>query len=171
MGAKVLLANMTDFRLEAAKKFGILTCNSSKEDVEKKIREEFGVIKGVPFGKCTHFCDDKLDVDGYVEATGAGPVMNTIMNNAKRGANIVVVSMHHAPRALDLQSLTFYEMTIQGSQGFLPSEIAEVIEILQNTKEDFSNLVTNRFAIEDMEKALNTANDENISIKTVISFK
>lgn len=171
MGASVILVNMTDFRLDVAKKFGIITCNSATEDVEKRIKEEFGVVKGVQFGKCENFCEDKLDVDGYVEATGAESVINTMIENAKRGACIEVVSMHHRPRTLNLQDLTFYELTIQGSQGFLPSEISKVIEILRKTTDDFSVLVSNKFSIEDMEEALNTANNENISVKTIISFK
>ena len=51
---KVMVVNLSDFRLERCKKLGFETCNSSKENLKEKAMKVFGKARRLRDSQCRY---------------------------------------------------------------------------------------------------------------------
>lgn len=117
--AHVVAVDVVANRLEKAKKVGAdAVIDSSSTDVVSQLKELHGVVPG-QFG-----LDDRPDSDVYLDATGAKPVIETIMRALKNRAIVTVVGVHRQPVQLDFQTLLAAEPDIRLAMGY-PTEIFE----------------------------------------------
>lgn len=87
----------------------------------------------------------------YIEASGSDKVLTDIIDRCGRGARISVVALHYAPVPVNFVNVLMKELTIRGSMEY-PARFADAIDLL--ARRDLSALITDRFPLRDIGRAL-----------------
>ena len=160
---KVMVVDLSDFRLENARRMGFLTCNSAKEDLLAKAKAEFGESPGYPAAKC----GARL----YVDAVGVAPVVDSFARLAPRNGSLSLVGVHKTPVPLDLTQVAFNNWHIHGcGDGLTESLLPDILAMMRSGKFDLPSLVTHEFPIERIEDALEQACRPDEAQKVCIAF-
>jgi len=159
---KVMIADLSDFRLDKVKNLGFEVCNSAKEDIITKAKTVFGEVPGYP-SSCA-------DVDIYIDAVGVSSVIEQWQNMAKYGSKLVVVGVHHKPVPINFTLVTYKDAKILGSAGYHPQDVATVFEIMESGKFNLESLITHEFNLKDIVEAIETASKTEESFKVEIKY-
>ena len=156
---QVVMVDMSDYRLAAAERVGAIPFKADSTDLASFLMEQHGKtdLMGMPVPA----------TDIYIEATGAKPVFEQVMNTARTGARVVVLGLHKQPIQLDLANVLFRELNIIGSMAY-PDEFPEVIEMLASGEIDVDPVITHRFPLTGFSDALAQAKNANKAIKVMI---
>lgn len=160
---KVMVVDLSEFRLENARRMGFLTCNPSIEDLKAKAIAEFGGSPGYPAEKC----GARL----YVDAVGVASVIDSFAMLAPRNGELSLVGVHKSPVALDLAQVAFNNWHIHGC-GDLSTEAMwpEILEMMRSGQFDLPALITHEFPIEQITDALTLAGNPDKAQKVCITF-
>lgn len=160
---KVMVVDLSDFRLENARRLGFLTCNSAREDLLATATAAFGSSPGYPKEKC----GARL----YVDAVGVKPVLESFAALAPRNGSLALVGVHKEPVAMDLAQVCFNNWHIHGC-GDAPTEaLAEdILPMMRSGQFDLPALVTHEFPIDRITEALEQAGRPEEAQKVCISF-
>lgn len=159
---KVMICDISDFRLEIAQKLGFSICNTEKETFDEKARKYFGEA---PSLKKT-----VADIDGFIDAAGAESILDLFMDYGKIESKFVSVAVNNSLRNIDLLNLTFSQKSIIGSGGYMPEDVEDVIEIMKSGKYDIESIITHEFSLDNIENAIKVASDTSKSLNVVIKF-
>ena len=160
---KVMIVDQSDFRLNKAKEYGLVTCNSATEDLKARAIEEFGSSQSVQGEVC--------GADILVDCIGIQPIIDSISTIAKVGVDIIIVGVHHKPVTMNFMYLCYGQWNMRGS-GTLPADqaVVEVLEMMKSGKFDLAGLVSHKFPQDKIADALKTASNPNESQRVVIEF-
>lgn len=160
---KVMIVDISDFRLEKARNLGLVAVNSTTEDLRARAFAEFGTQPG--------FFGERCKADLYVDAIGKKAAIDTFMALACREASLAVVGVHHEPVALDLMAVCYSNWKIMGCGG-APIEIAaaDILAMMRSGRYDLPSLITHEYAIDQIEDALVKGTQANEAQKVCISF-
>lgn len=160
---KVMIVDLSDYRLQNAEKFGLISCNSGKEDLKAKALQEFGIQQSIQGEVC--------GADIYVDCIGIQPIIDNFSTLARRGATLVVVGVHHKPVTMNFQHLCYGQWNIKGC-GSTPAgdAIKEVQEMMRSGQFELSSLISHKYPVEQIEDALRMAGNANESQRVVIEF-
>lgn len=159
----VMVVDLSDFRLENAKRLGLLTCNPSREDLQAAAKAAFGTSPGYPAEKC----GARL----YVDAVGVASVIADFAALAPRNGSLSLVGVHKDPVALDLAQVAFNNWHIHGcGDGSTESLWPEILDMMRSGRFDLPALVTHEFPIDRITEALEQAGRANEAQKVCISF-
>jgi threonine dehydrogenase-like Zn-dependent dehydrogenase len=160
---KVMVVDLSDFRLENARKFGFATCNPSQEDLKAKALAEFGVERG-HFGER---CKARL----YVDAVGVKSVIESFSMLAPRNGELSIVGVHKEPASINLTLVSFSNWHIHGcGDGETEALLPEILEMMRARRDELSSLVTHEFKVDQINEALTLAGDAHHAQKVCISF-
>ncbi|MCK4763453.1 MAG: zinc-binding dehydrogenase [Candidatus Aminicenantes bacterium] len=135
-GAKVIAVDLSDEKLEMAKKLGAYaTYNAKEEKVEKIIR------------KATGGCDTAFEVIGNPK------VMLQAMSTLKTGGRFVMVGYTADSVALPAARIMYREMEIRGSLGCRPVDYNVIVSLVDQGSIALEPLISNRYSIDDVNKA------------------
>ncbi len=139
LGAKsVLITDVSDFRLEIAKKVGIdYTINPLKQNFSEEIVKAFG--------------PDKADL--IIECVGINQTIDDAIANARKGTDIVLVGVFGEKSAVDLGLIQAHELRIIGMLMYQTKEYLKAIELVNSEKIQLEPLMTKHFKFEDYDKA------------------
>ncbi|WP_138750799.1 zinc-dependent alcohol dehydrogenase [Paenibacillus sinopodophylli] len=157
---KVLIVDISDYRLNLLKQFDFEVCNSFNENLGDKLAEYFG-MKTEIFG-------DKADVDIFIDAVGIEQIPQQFQQFGKIGAKFVVIGIHHTPRSIDLQQITIRSQLIIGSAGY--EDVDYVLEFMEKTPYKLDNLVTHEYKLDGFEAAIADAANSSAGLKVVINY-
>lgn len=159
---KVMICDISDFRLEIAQKLGFSICNTEKENFDEKARKYFGEAPSLK--------NTVADIDGFIDAAGAESILDLFMDYGKIESKFVSVAVNKSLRNIDLLNLTFSQKSIIGSGGYMPEDVEDVIEIMKSGKWDIESLITHEFSLDNIENAIKVASDTSKSLNVVIKF-
>lgn len=160
---KVMIVDLSDYRLENAKNFGLITCNAETEDLKARAIQEFGTAVG--FGG--EYCGANL----FVDAIGIQEVIDQFAVLAGRGAALGVVGVHHKPPVLDFMRLTYNNWHIHGCGTLSINDAAvDILEMMKSGKFDLSVLVSHEYAIDQINEALVMGGNSKDAQKVCISY-
>ena len=161
---KVMIVDISERRLENAKKFGLITCNPEKEDLKARAFAEFGTH--------TAFVGERCNADIYLDAIGLKAAVDNFTMLAGRGATLATVGAHHEPVAWDMRRLSLMNWHVTGC-GSTPIEEAmvDILEMMTSGKYDLSPLVTHEYAVEQIAEALVMGGNAMDAQKVCISFE
>ncbi len=145
-------------RLEIARKLGArATLDPSRGDVYEALRELHGTVPvyGAPM----------VGSDIFIEASGAGVVIEQAIANAKPDARISIVALHRNPVSVNFMIVMMKQLQIVGSMGY-PEDWSDALELLQGT--DLSPMITHRFVLDDFHEALDIARQPDAGAKVMI---
>ena len=117
---KVMICDLSSFRLSIAQKLGFATCNLSTDDFDKAARQYFGEA---------HSLNGLVpNVDCYIDASGAESILELFMQTGKIESRLVNVAVNKSLRTLDMLHLTYASQSIIGSGGYMPEDVEDAVK-------------------------------------------
>ena len=156
-GARVIALDRVEFRLQRAREFGAVEAiNVDNCDVVSRVNE---VTAG-----------DMADV--VIVGPGSVEVMKTGIELAAPGGRVVLFTCTEPDAELRLSpfSLYFDEISLIPSYSCGPNDTREAVDLLERGVVDADQMITHRFALEDIGEAMSTAADVNRALKTIVVF-
>jgi threonine dehydrogenase-like Zn-dependent dehydrogenase len=162
--SNVMIVDISETRLENARKFGLVTCNPEQQDLKAKAFTEFGSKTGYGGERC------KADI--YLDAIGVGAAVDNFTMLAGRESTLAVVGAHHEPVAWDMRQLSLMNWKVTGC-GSIPigETLVDILEMMKSGKYDLSSLVTHEYKVEQIADALVMGGNAKEAQKVCISFQ
>lgn len=160
---KVMVVDISDFRLEKAATFGLVTCNPLSEDLEQRAFAEFGTQQT--------FFGERCGADLYLDAIGLPVAIENFTMLAGRDARLAVVGVHHAPVPVDLLALCYGNWHIGGCGNIaIEDALPEIVAMMKSGRFDIGSLVTHEFGVEQIAEALDKGGMANEAQKVCIAY-
>ncbi len=138
MGAtKVLLSELSEYRLKTAEKCGIKTVNPKEQDLKEAIIDSFG--------------NDGADV--IFECIGINATMKQAIEYARKGSDIVVVCVFADLGTINMGFVQDHELRIIGTAMYRVEDYIEAIRLVREDLVEFDSLITHRVPFREYEKA------------------
>lgn len=157
---KVMIADISDFRLEKAKSFGFSVCNPAKQNV----REQMTAV----FGEAHSLSGMTANADIFIDAAGAESVLENFMQIGKIGSRFVAVAVNKALKQIDILHLTYAQKSIIGSGGYMPEDVRDVMRLMESGVYNIESIITHEFPLNKISEAIETAADTDISLNVII---
>lgn len=158
--SKVMICDVSDFRLNIAEKLGFAVCNTQKADFPKTAAAYFGTaptLTGlVP------------DIDCWIDAAGAESILTSYMQHGKIGSRYVIVAVNNKPRQIDLLHMTYAQKSIIGSGGYFPEDVHDVLMVMSSGRWDLESIITQEFPLEQISEAIQTAGDPSRAFNVIV---
>lgn len=117
--AAVLVTDLTDFRLEIARRCGLEhTSNASQEPLADAVRRTFG--------------EENFDL--AFECAGAEAAMNAAIGAIEKGGEIVVLGVFGEQPRIDMASVSEHELSVTGSLMYKHDDWVEAVERIREGK-------------------------------------
>jgi len=160
---KVMIVDVSDYRLNNAKSFDLETCNPEIEDLLARAKAEFGTRNSMTGQAC--------DVDFFIDALSLSVAVDNFTLMAGRNASLAVLGVHHEPVPIDMKLLCYNNWHIHGC-GNIPSEVAsvDVLELMRSKKYDLSSLISHEFSVDRIVDALVMGGNSGEAQKVCISY-
>lgn len=153
MGAeKVLMSELSTFRLEAAEKCGIATVNPSEKDLKVAITEHFG--------------SDGADV--IFECVGINATMNQAIDYARKGSDIVVVGVFGDLGTINMGYIQDHELRLIGTAMYKEEDYIKAIELVGAGLVEFDALITSHIDFKDYKDAYKLIDEQMDKVMKVI---
>jgi len=152
---KIIAADLSDFRLEAAKKFGAsITVNPRKEDPVEKARE----------------MTDGRGVDIAYTATTSAEANEQAVKMLRPSGTLFLYAGVYEDFKMSLYQMNQIcrEITITSTYSASHLETRMALELMESGRLKLDDLVTHPFKLEDISDAFKVAFERNRSLKTVI---
>ena len=159
--AEVLLADLSDHRLQVAREMGFGTVQPGDNDLAAQLRHAHGVVTNDPL------LGEQPGTDVYIEATGAGSVLQEITTTARKGARIVVVGVHFAPIEFNMTNFLIRELQLIASMAY-PDEFPEVMAMLLSGAIDVTPMISHRFPLSRFDEAFAQAQQADKAVKVMV---
>ncbi|HHW49166.1 MAG TPA: alcohol dehydrogenase catalytic domain-containing protein [Clostridiaceae bacterium] len=153
MGAsKVLISEISEYRLEVAKKAGIETVNPFKKELKEAIHEFFG--------------PDGADV--IFECVGASETMNQAIEYARKGSHIIVVGVFEGLVNMNAALIQDHELTVAGTAMYRVEDFIKAIELTEAGLIEFDSLITNHVPFKEYQRAYQIIDEQKDKAMKVI---
>jgi 6-hydroxycyclohex-1-ene-1-carbonyl-CoA dehydrogenase len=150
-GAKVIAVDLSDEKLDLAKKLGAYaTFNAKEEKLAKAIR------------KTTGGCDIAFEVIGKPE------VMVEAMSTLKAGARFVMVGYSADDVSMPAARIMYREMDIRGSLGCRPVDYHAIVQLVDIGRVVLDPLISNRYSIDDINQGFDDLREEKPVIRNLM---
>ena len=138
MGAKkVLLSEISKYRLETAGKCGLQTVDPLKKDLKEGMLEAFGT--------------DGADV--IFECVGINATMEQAVNYARKGSDIVVVGVFADLSTINMGFIQDRELKLIGTAMYREEDYIEAIRLAEEGKIEFDALITDHVPFDEYAQA------------------
>jgi L-iditol 2-dehydrogenase len=155
--AKVMVTDISDLRLELARKCGADVCvNTRNRDFGEAMLEAFG--------------PDKADV--IYDCAGNNITMNQAIRHARKGSIIVLVAVFAGMGEVDLALLNDHELDLKTTMMYIHSDYVDAIRLVKEQKILLAPLISKHFPFREYQKAYEfiDANRE-ITMKVIIDVQ
>ena len=154
LGAKkVIITDVSDYRLDVAKRSDINRCvNIKDEDLETIIISEFG--------------EDRADL--ILECVGVDSTISQAIAYARKGSEIIIVGVFGDKAAVDLGLVQDRELTLIGTLMYRKEDFEIAIELVKQAKINFKPLLSRRFTFADYSQAYNLIDREGDKIMKIL---
>lgn len=160
--SKVMICDISDFRLSIAEELGFSVCNTAKTDF-KEVALSFFKEAYSPFGMA-------VNADIFIDAAGAESILELFMRCGKIESRFVSVAVNNAIRNVDLLHMTYSQQSIIGSGGYMPEDVHDVLAIMESGKWNIERIITHEFPLEKLSAAIETAADSSKAFNVIIDF-
>lgn len=157
---RVLIADLSDFRLRIAARLGFDTVNPGSTDLVAAATDLFGTAPSLT--------GPTANIDIFVEAAGADSLISTFQDIGKITGRLVVVAVHAQPISVDFSRLAYASQRISGSGGYTPEDVHDVLALLEDGEVDIASIVTHEFPLEQITTAIETAADPSTALNVSI---
>jgi L-iditol 2-dehydrogenase len=151
---KVIATDVSDYRLDAAKRFGAHTTLKAGDFVPNLVRKEN---------------KDRL-ADYVIVCTGATKAMKQAFECVDRGGKVLMFAppMPGVSIPVPFGDLWKDEVTITSTYAGSPRDIKEAIELMRSRKVVVSDMITHRFGLADTDKGFALVAKAQDSMKVIV---
>ncbi|HLC65111.1 MAG TPA: zinc-binding dehydrogenase [Candidatus Nanoarchaeia archaeon] len=151
---KVIAVDLNESRLDAAKRFGADFAFNAKEDIISKIKE----------------VNSNRLADVVIVCTGALAAANNALRCVDKGGTILFFAVPKPEDKPDIPINDFWknEIKMMTSYAAAPNDLEESIELIREKKIEFSDMVTHRLKLEDIQKGFSLVAEAKDSIKVIV---
>ncbi len=168
---KIIVIDLSDYRLDIAKKLGAdAVINAKETDPQKKVMELVGTdpLSRLPIMQ-TPNVDIVYDCVGYMKEHKGPLVLQQAINMVRElTGTIVIHGIFEDTISLEMLFVIGKEVTIKGSFAFTRSELEKSLELIRNKKIDRSLIISHEFSLDDAKEAFETQCNTNKSVKVLI---
>lgn len=135
--------------------------NTAESDLSDSLAEHHGA--GERYGK------KFVGTDVFIDAAGAGALLNQIIDIAKFGARISIIALYKSAVPINLYQVMANELKISGSiADQRADEFQQALDMMAAKPINRDAMISHRFSIEDLHPALSMAADADQSAKVMI---
>lgn len=160
---QVMICDHSDFRLAIVRELGFETCNNGKEDLLSAMKAYFGTAYG--------YKGETADADIVIDAAGADAILDFYQDHGKVDSRMVMVAVGTNVRNIDVLGMTFGQLAIIGSGGYMPEDVKDVMTIMESGRWDIERLITHEYPWEDLEKAIQVAGQPDQALNVLIRYE
>jgi 2-desacetyl-2-hydroxyethyl bacteriochlorophyllide A dehydrogenase len=151
-GAKVILSEVNEFRLEKAKALGFETVNAMNEDVVEKVMA----------------FTNQAGADVVFEVSGSAPGAAMMTELACIRGKIVVVAIYPEKQPLDLFKMFWKELKIMGARVYEAQDYDEAIDLIGKGELPLEKVVTNVQPLEELPQVFADLEGDTESLKVLV---
>lgn len=148
----VCVSEVNSYRLTKLKEAGFNTINPMETDLKETMMKE----------------TSRKGIDIVFDTAGATSALKGVTSVVNPKGQIVIVAMNNTEPPFDLLSVMFKELDVTGSHGYLPSDFAVAIELLEQKKVSINSLITQIYSLNEAEEAFKLAVKNDKSMKILI---
>lgn len=156
----VAVVDMVDWRLQKAAEIGAKTIDTSKVDLNEALSELFGTVNVYGY--------DRPNVDAFVDAAGAAPLLKQVVSLTKPFARLAIIAVYKEEVPVNLTTVMSNELQIIGASGYTTDDFLRVIAHLNDKKTPISTIVTQVYPLSELQQAFDTAIAATDSIKVIV---
>ena len=144
IGARnVVITDVNDYRLELAKKLGLVHCVNTSKVSLKQVMADLGMHEGFDVG---------------LEMSGNKQAFSGMLDSVKMGASIALLGILPSDAAIDWTKVIFKGLTVKGIYGRQMFETWYKMVALIQSGLDINPIITHRFNYRDYEKGFEAMN-------------
>lgn len=106
--------------------------------------------------------------DVVFECAGAAAAVSDAVSHARNGGKVVIVSIHKAPQPVDLQAMSFRELSISGTRVYTRAEFQEAINLLPQMHADLARLVSRKIKMSEAQEAMAGLTSGATELKVIV---
>ena len=135
-GARVLVSDLVDFKLEKATSLGAdWICHGSDPRIEEKVRD----------------WTQERGADIVIEAAGSSAAIRQSFSFARRGGTILLLGITgHEKEEVPLERVTLEELNVLGTVRYGMGDFLRAIEMIHQQMVDLDSIITRRFGMTDL---------------------
>lgn len=127
---KVLITDISDYRLEVARQVGIdATCNVRREPLAEAVKREFGV-QGFEVG---------------AEVAGMEASLDALISTIGKGGTILSIGVFETPPAVDMARVCEHELIVKGSMMYRRDDFEQAVKWIASGDVQVDPLITRHF--------------------------
>jgi len=148
----VALVEVSDWRLELARKLGLDVVDAKRENVRQAIEDR----------------TDGRGADVVFDAAGAAPLTEQISTFVKVRGQIVMVAMPKEPRPVDLGIFAYKQADMFGCRAFTYRDCEAAIALMAERKVDIDSMISHIMPLEQYHEGLELAKKAEASMKILL---
>jgi L-iditol 2-dehydrogenase len=151
---RIIATDISEYRLNAARRFGADNVIHAKDAVPNRLRE----------------CNDNRLADLVIICTGAMPAMNQALQSVDRAGTIVYFAPTEPGVSLPIPVNDFWRngITLMPSYGAAPLDLVQAIELIRMRRLPVREMITHRLPLADTGEGFRLVASGGESIKVVI---
>jgi L-iditol 2-dehydrogenase len=152
---KVLLSELSAYRLETAKKTGIEVVDPAQTDLKERIG--------------TYFGPDGTDV--VFECVGINTTMNQAIEYARKGSTIIAVGVFGEMATMNAALIQDHELTLIGTAMYRTPDFTTAIDLVGGKRIEFEPLITDHVPFDDYLRAYKVIDEQkDKAMKVIVVF-
>ena len=168
---KIIAVDVSDLRLEAAKRIGAdEIINAAVDDSYEKVMEMVGSAPLMFQPKqVTPAVDIVYDCVGYIKDRPEPLVIQKAMQMSREiTGRIVVHGIFEENVTLDLEPMVLKQVDILGSFGFFPPDVEQSLELIRTKKVDRLGLISHSYTLDRTKEAFDKQSKVEESVKVLV---
>ena len=139
-GARVIVSDLIDFKLEKAKALGAhYILKGSSPDLIQEVKTQ------------TH----GVGADVVIEAVGSSVTIQQALSVVRKGGTVLLLGLTgHKKEEIHLEKVTLDELSVIGSMRYAMGDFPSAIEMIHQKAIDLDTLIVRRFALNEFPEAL-----------------
>ena len=149
----VVITDLNEYRLNLARKFGVIAVNTGKEDLDEVMRS-LHIHEGFDVG---------------LEMSGSAAAFNQMIDHMENGGRIAMLGIPKKDMKINWETVIFHCLNIRGIYGRRMFETWYKMSAMLEGGLDISPIITHHFDVRDFEKGFEAMNSGN-SGKVVLDW-
>ena len=150
---KVLITDVSDFRLDIARQCGIEhTLNVARTPLKEAVKDVFG--------------DEGFQV--AFEVAGVEASVRSLMECVEKGGTVVIVAVFSKDPALSMFYLGEHELNIVGTMMYRHEDYIATVEAVANGTVNLEPLISKRFSFEEYDEAYKYIDENRMTCMKVL---
>jgi len=151
---KIVVVDINEYRLNAAKRFGADFTINANDDIVSKLKE----------------VNENRLADLVIVCTGALPAAKQALECVDKGGAILFFAVPRPDERLEIPINDFWrnEIKIMTSYGAAPNDLKESLELIKNKRINLADMITHRLKFDEIQKGFQLVAEAKESLKVIV---